>query len=131
LKPGLVITAGKLTVHILAAVAEDERERISARTKAALQAAKARGKRLGNPRLADARRAINEARQSAADAFADEVRPVIRQIQKSGITSLRGVAKELSARGIKTAAGGAWTAGRVSDVLGRLSPPTQGRGPAA
>src|SRR6266436_3277080 len=48
--------ANKLTVHILAAVAQHEREIISARTSAALQAAKARGKRLGNPKLSQARR---------------------------------------------------------------------------
>src|SRR6266513_3147515 len=48
--------ANKLTVHILAAVAQHEREIISARTSAALKAAKARGKRLGNPKLSDARK---------------------------------------------------------------------------
>jgi DNA invertase Pin-like site-specific DNA recombinase len=48
--------ANKLTIHILAAVAQHEREIISARTSAALQAAKARGKRLGNPNLSEARR---------------------------------------------------------------------------
>jgi DNA invertase Pin-like site-specific DNA recombinase len=48
--------ANTLTIHILAAVAQHEREIISARTSAALQAAKARGKRLGNPKLAQARR---------------------------------------------------------------------------
>jgi DNA invertase Pin-like site-specific DNA recombinase len=46
--------ANKLTIHILAAVAQHEREIISARTSAALKAAKARGKRLGNPKLSDA-----------------------------------------------------------------------------
>jgi DNA invertase Pin-like site-specific DNA recombinase len=47
--------ANKLTVHILAAVAQHEREIVSARTSAALKAAKARGRRLGNPRLSEAR----------------------------------------------------------------------------
>jgi DNA invertase Pin-like site-specific DNA recombinase len=112
-------TANKLTIHILAAVAQHEREMISQRTKDALAAAKARGVKLGNPRLAEACAEANAARQEAADAFAANVRPIIHEIQKSGITSLRGVAKALSARGIKTARGGAWTAVQVSDVLRR------------
>jgi len=75
--------ANKLTIHILAAVAEHEREAISERTKAALAAAKARGKKLGGPRLALARRASIKARSEAADAFAANVRPIIKEIQAS------------------------------------------------
>jgi DNA invertase Pin-like site-specific DNA recombinase len=67
--------ANKLTVHILAAVAQHEREAISERTKAALAAAKARGVVLGNPRLAEAREGVISARIAAADAFAANVRP--------------------------------------------------------
>jgi DNA invertase Pin-like site-specific DNA recombinase len=52
--------ANKLTVHILAAVAQHERELIAQRTRDALQAAKARGKKLGNPKLAAARQTAIE-----------------------------------------------------------------------
>jgi hypothetical protein len=69
-------------------------------------------------RTKEARAGVNAARQEAAGAFAAEVLPIsIRRIQASGITSLRGVAKALSERGVKTARGGAWTAVQVSDIL--------------
>jgi DNA invertase Pin-like site-specific DNA recombinase len=108
--------ANKPMVQMMAVFAEMERDAISKRTKEALAAAKARGVRLGNPRLAQARADVNAARQEAADSFAAGV---IRQIQKSGVSSLRGVAKALSARGVKTARGGEWTAVQVSDILRR------------
>jgi DNA invertase Pin-like site-specific DNA recombinase len=111
--------ANKLTIHILAAVAEHEREAISERTKAALAAAKARGKVLGGPRLSAARKASIKAREELADAFAANVRPIINEIQASGVTSLRGVARALTARGIKTARGGDWTAVQVSAIVRR------------
>jgi DNA invertase Pin-like site-specific DNA recombinase len=111
--------ANKLTVHILAAVAQHEREAIAQRTRDALQAAKARGKRLGNPNLERARQRALEANSEAAERFAANVLPIIKQIQKSGVSSLRGVAKALSARGVKTARGGEWTAVQVSDILRR------------
>jgi DNA invertase Pin-like site-specific DNA recombinase len=112
--------ANKLTIHILAAVAQHEREAISERTKAALAAAKARGKKLGGPRLAEARKRSLAARSEAADAFAANVRPIIEQIRTSGVSSLRGVARALTARGVRTARGGSeWTAAQVSNVLGR------------
>src|SRR3984893_16437416 len=111
--------ANKLTIHILAAVAEHEREIISARTSAALQAAKARGKRLGNPKLSEARRHATAARKDKADRYSANVLPLIREIQRSGIQSLRGIARALAARGVPTARGGAWTPVQVSDILRR------------
>jgi DNA invertase Pin-like site-specific DNA recombinase len=112
--------ANKLTVHILAAVAQHEREIISARTSAALKAAKARGKRLGNPKLSDARRHASAARKEIADRYSANILPVIREIRRSGIQSLRGIARALAARGIPTARGGSWTPVQVSDILRRV-----------
>jgi DNA invertase Pin-like site-specific DNA recombinase len=111
--------ANKLTVHILAAVAQHEREMIAQRTKDALAAAKARGVKLGNPRLAEARDKANTASVAAADAFAANVLPIIREIRASGVQSLRGIAKALTARGVKTARGGQWSAAQVSDIVNR------------
>jgi hypothetical protein len=100
-------------VHILAAVAQHEREMIAERTRGALQVAKARGVTLGNPRLAEARDKANAASVAAADAFAANVRPIIEQIRTSGVQSRRGVARALTARGIKTARGGTLTPSAV------------------
>jgi DNA invertase Pin-like site-specific DNA recombinase len=111
--------ANKLTVHILAAVAQHEREMIAQRTKDALAAAKARGVKLGNPRLAETRDKANTASVAAADAFAANVLPIIREIRASGMQSLRGIAKALTARGVKTARGGQWSAAQVSDIVNR------------
>jgi DNA invertase Pin-like site-specific DNA recombinase len=111
--------ANKLTIHILAAVAEHEREAISERTKAALQAAKRRGVKLGGTRLAAARRASIKARSEIADAFAANVRPIIKEIQASGLSSMRGIARALTARGVKTARGGDWSDVQVAAILRR------------
>jgi len=111
--------ANRLTVHILAAVAEHEREAISERTKAALQAAKRRGVKLGGPRLAAARQASIEARGELANAFAANVRPIIKEIQASGVSSMRGIARALTARGVKTARGGDWSDVQVAAILRR------------
>lgn len=113
--------ANRLTVHILAAVAEHEREAISTRTKAALAAAKARGRVLGGPKIATARALGSAANKDAADRFAANVVPLIHQIQESGAASLRAVAAALAARGIPTARGGEWSAAQVANVLRRAT----------
>jgi DNA invertase Pin-like site-specific DNA recombinase len=115
--------ANKLTVHILAAVAQHEREMIAQRTRDALAAAKARGTKLGNPTLSAARESAIEGNRAAAARYAANVLPVIREIQASGITTLRGVARALTARGIATARGGQWSPVQVNDILRRASAP--------
>ena len=83
--------ANKLTVHILAAVAQHEREIISARTSAALKAAKARGKRLGNPKLSEARRHAAVAKKEKADRYSANILPVIREIQGAASNRFAGL----------------------------------------
>ena len=113
--------ASRLTLHILAAVAEHERVMISERTKVALQAAKARGTVLGNPSLGEARKRGHAAQRAMAEQFAANVLPVIRELQAAGVTSRNAIAGELNRRGVKTARGGAWTHVTVGNVLARAA----------
>ncbi|WP_349631535.1 recombinase family protein [Bradyrhizobium tropiciagri] len=106
-------------LHLFAALAEKERALISSRTRQALAAAKARGVALGNPRLQAARRRAVEAVTAEADQFAANVLPIIREAQKAGATTLRGIASALNARGVATARGGQWHAKSVSNILER------------
>ena len=89
-------TVNRLTVHILAAVAEEEARMISARTRAALAAAKARGVRLGNPNLRagspEQARAANVVRTRRARLRAAEVLPFIEQARRAGATTLQQLA---------------------------------------
>jgi DNA invertase Pin-like site-specific DNA recombinase len=105
-------------LHLFAALAEKERAMIATRTKAALAAAKARGVKLGGPKLAEARKAAVERNMANADQRAANVLPIIREIQRSG-ASLHQIADALNARGISTPRGGRWYAKSVSNVLAR------------
>jgi len=116
--------ANRFVVHILAAVAEQEAEAISKRTKAALAAAKARGARLGGRRVSAERFAeiANSARQvrtEKADKRAAELLPVIRSIQAEGAHSLRQIAAGLNERNISTPRGGEWSAVQVQRLSAR------------
>jgi DNA invertase Pin-like site-specific DNA recombinase len=124
--------ANRLTVRLMAVIAQEEREMISARTKAALDAAKAKGKRLGGRRdtlrdgtpnlhMVDHRLGM-EARQKRAEAFAAGVGPLVAEMRRAG-HSLRQIAAELTQRGIRTSRGGAWTADAVRSVLTRIAEP--------
>jgi DNA invertase Pin-like site-specific DNA recombinase len=121
--------ANKMTVGILAVVAQHEREQISARTKAALAAAKARGTKLGTP--ANLRnQAIgsirgNQVKTAKADQRAADIKPAILDIQASGLTSLRQIATELNARTITTRRGCRWVPGSVHALMRRIGLSTQ------
>lgn len=114
--------ANELTVHILAAVAQAERKAISARTKAALEAARARGRLLGfaHPRRVDDARACGDRGRAAALVSSLAVRQrrareratllstLIEDLRAAGHTSLRALAAELNAREIPAPRGGRW-----------------------
>lgn len=116
--------ATELVVGIMAVVAQAERRMISARTKAALAAAKARGVRLGNPanlRNGEVGRERAAAGRSAkAAARAADLSPILSEIRAAGVVSLGGLARELNARAIPTSRGGAWGAEQVRRVLAVL-----------
>ncbi|ACL62234.1 recombinase family protein [Methylobacterium nodulans] len=116
---------GRFLLQQMAAVAELEAGMIASRTKAALQAAKARGKKLGGNRgvvMSDATRAAGRAaRTLKADGRAADLAPTIAELQAAGITSLGGIAKALNERGIPTARGGEWSPMQVSRVLTKLA----------
>ncbi|KGT73016.1 recombinase family protein [Bradyrhizobium japonicum] len=97
-------------LHIHAAVAEKERERIAQRTREALAAAKARGQMLGNA-------AIGEARKAEADLHAEQFRSIFEPLRD---LPAKRISVILNERGIATARGGKWQATQVIRLLGRL-----------
>jgi DNA invertase Pin-like site-specific DNA recombinase len=110
-------------LHLYAALAEKERALIAERTRVALARRKARGLPLGNvASLATAHVKGAAANRAAAEAFARNVLPVIREIQNSGVGSLRAIAGALNARGIPTARGGRWHESTVRNALKRAKP---------
>jgi len=112
--------ADPFMLHIYAALAEKERALIAERTRAALARRKAQGMRLGNrTNLADASAKGAEANREAADAFAANVMPIIRQIEASGVKGHRAIAAALNARGVRTSRGGHWHATTVRNLITR------------
>jgi DNA invertase Pin-like site-specific DNA recombinase len=109
--------ADKFTVGIMALVAEKERDMISERTKAGLNAAKKRGTKLGNPKLNAARQSAIQKKKSIAADFTKRMLPIVEEIQRAGMTSLRQIAFCLNARGFKTPTGKTFAAQSVKNLL--------------
>jgi DNA invertase Pin-like site-specific DNA recombinase len=109
--------ANRLTIHILAAVAEHERETISQRTKAALHAAKVRGTKLGSPQPKKGAAIRSRVLQEKADSFAASVLSVIRGLQAEGVTGYRAIARVLNARSIRTVNNRKWYGTTVKNVM--------------
>ncbi len=107
--------ANRLTIHILAAMAEHEAHLTSTRTKAALAQAKARGKKLGNPH-AGAETAATARAAICLPKPPPEVVTLIQERRSAGAT-LREIAAVLNRYGIKTPRGSQWYASSVSNLL--------------
>jgi DNA invertase Pin-like site-specific DNA recombinase len=120
-------SANRMTVSIMAIVAEEEARMISERTKAALAAYKARGGKLGiagrlNLTKIDTVKASAlsvKARQTKANQFASDLMPIIKEIQQSGTITLKGIATTLNEKGITTARGKAFSHVTVGRIINR------------
>lgn len=117
--------ANELTIHLFAAIAQHERKIISERTRNAMQAAKAKGRKFGNPNGARALRGLgNKAAvttiKASADRYAQDILPVVDDIRAAGVTTLKGIADELNARGIMTPRDGRWYAASVRNLVQRV-----------
>ncbi|MDO9141934.1 MAG: recombinase family protein [Methylobacter sp.] len=111
--------ANKVMLQMYSVMAEWERDQISTRTKAALQAAKARGVILGATGMANLKPNI-EVRQQAADAFAIKLKAIIASMKVRGLTQ-RSMCAELNQLGVKTAKGGEWSLIQLQRVIARLA----------
>lgn len=111
-------TADSFQLHIYAALAEQERNFISLRTKAALAEAKARGQVLGGMRDKTMRR--NDVVRENASRRARSVAGIVVPLREAG-SSLREIAAELNKAGVQTARGGVWSATQVQRTLSRIA----------
>lgn len=117
--------ANEMVVGIMAAVAEAEGKMISARTKAALAASKARGRKLGGDRGnlqtdgVRGRQLGTKVQQEKAQRRAVDLSGIIQEVRQGGAVTLREIAAGLNARGVPTARGGEWSATQVTRVLQR------------
>ena len=113
----LGVDTDSFVLHIFAALSEKERKLISTRTKAALQALKSKGAKLGNRTNLDQARKLGHATNSLkAKVFADKISPIVKNYQNQGY-SMSAIAESLNDQGIKTMLGGTWHQSTISRLL--------------
>jgi DNA invertase Pin-like site-specific DNA recombinase len=122
--------ANDLTVGIVALIAQGEREAISRRTMEALAVAKTRGMKLGNPngaaspgRAGKSGMALRAAVMANVNDFATALMAVVEDIRQARNVSLREIARDLTARGIRTRRGGTWQVSSIQRLLHHLNAP--------
>jgi DNA invertase Pin-like site-specific DNA recombinase len=114
--------ADRTFLQMMAVFAEYEAKKISERTKAALAQVKAQGRSLGSPTPEIGAAIGTVAIKAKADAYAERVGPVVRDIiAKTGAKTMRDIAEVLQARGIETPRGGSvWHPSQVANLLKRI-----------
>jgi DNA invertase Pin-like site-specific DNA recombinase len=113
--------ANRLTVHVIAAIAEYERQVISQRTKSALQRAKSAGRQLGNPNVDAQQRGAVIAAQLKADEFARKMKRFLDIYDPGATLSATKLANILTAEGIRTARGKWWSAASIIAIRARIA----------
>ena len=108
--------ADNFTIHLFAAISCQEREFIATRTKAAMAAAKARGQRFGNPKLAE----LNRTRIRQSNRFNKSVAPIVLPLRERGMT-LQQIADTLNQMHVKTSRGCQYSPMQVKRVVDRCS----------
>jgi DNA invertase Pin-like site-specific DNA recombinase len=114
-------SANRLTIHIVSAIAEYERELISQRVRAALAAAKGRGTSIGNPSARAIQPIAVRAAVARADKFAALMAPILSEIESDTPLSLPKLGRILERRGYRTAHGKTtWNPSTVGSLRKRI-----------
>jgi len=108
--------ADNFTIHLFAAISQQEREFISTRTKAAMAAAKARGQKFGNPKLAE----LNRTRIHQSNRFNKSVAPIVLPLRERGMT-FQQIADTLNQMEVKTSRGCLYSPMQVKRVVDRCT----------
>jgi DNA invertase Pin-like site-specific DNA recombinase len=107
-------------VNLFGLLAQNEREKISERTRLALARCKERGMKLGGPNLELARKRSTEVCVASANNWAESLRPTITRLHEMGVTRISHVAQYLNDLKVPARRGGTWSPQQVKNLVKRL-----------